>query len=319
MTVDIESFRAQMRSLGYLTNNHNLLAQLALLEHDLTLARTTLAAVVLDGPPGTGKTYAAQTFAKKLKAEFLELQFTVGVGREVVMHDIDIAAVVTRQVDAMRAAQRGEEWHLDPDELVIPGILQVALTKSHTGPVVLLLDELDKAKSYVDAMLLQFLNDGAIAHPTERGRTLRGNPNNLVVFITKNNERRLSEPLMRRCRSVYLAWPGEDTEVAMVKQMALKLLKGQLVRGDIEAAAKAVVGFANKIRTQELTLTKVPSSPELAQAVVDMLRVPKEHRGVVVCRQLFKYRDDYQDYNADKKDSSLAVTEERVRSMLAGI
>ena len=319
MTVDIESFRAQMRSLGYLTNNHNLLAQLALLEHDLTLARTTLAAVVLDGPPGTGKTYAAQTFAKKLKAEFLELQFTVGVGREVVMHDIDIAAVVTRQVDAMRAAQRGEEWHLDPDELVIPGILQVALAKSHAGPVVLLLDELDKAKSYVDAMLLQFLNDGAIAHPTERGRTLRGNPNNLVVFITKNNERRLSEPLMRRCRSVYLAWPGEDTEVAMVKQMALKLLKGQLVRGDIEAAAKAVVGFANKIRTQELTLTKVPSSPELAQAVVDMLRVPKEHRGVVVCRQLFKYRDDYQDYNADKKDSSLAVTEERVRSMLAGI
>ena len=313
--MNVEEMQRQLRTLGYYTDSVNLLAQVALRLHDMQLMRSGLVAMLLDGPPGTGKTFLAKTIQKLLDAEMFSIQFTVGVGREVMMHDIDIAAVVNAQVQ--NASKKGVE--VKPEDLIIPGILQRALTESHKGRVVLLLDEIDKAKPYVDAMLLEFLQDGAIEDPVERGKVITGNPANLIVFLTKNNERSITEPLIRRCQgSVYMGWPKPDTELQIVRKGALEALKGWEIRGNVEGMAKAIITFANKVRKSEATLRKVPSSPEVVQAVVDALRVDKEYRGIVVARQLFKYYEDYKAYfEAKGKDGDDAVTEEKLRALLA--
>lgn len=313
---DVQDFKNRLFKLGYYTKSPDLVLQLFLAISDMALTSRPISALNLDGPPGTGKTHAAYTIAKMLGAQLLQFQFTVGVGREVMMHDMDIAAVVSAQVEGAVAKATGTTFTLNREDLIIPGILQQALSLSHEGKVVLLLDEIDKAKPYVDSMLLQFLQECSIAHPTKRGEVLQGNPNNLLVFLTKNNERGLSEPLMRRCRSVYLKWPDVDTEKAIVKKLALNSLSGVPFKGDMDALVTFIVGQGTLVRQQEATLRKVPSSPELAQAIVDAVRVPKEHRGVVICRQLFKYREDYDDYLKSAQGSDREVSESKVRALL---
>lgn len=310
--LNLEELRRQLAALGYYTDSADLLSQVGLAIHDTQLARSGLVAVLLDGPPGTGKTFLAKSIAKLRNAKLFSIQFTVGVGREVMMHDIDIAAVVNAQVQ--QASKKGIE--VKAEDLIVPGILQKALTTSHEGQVVLLLDEIDKAKPYVDAMLLEFLQDGAIEHPTERGEVITGNPANLLVFLTKNNERSITEPLMRRCRSVYLGWPKPDTEFQIVRKLALDMLSGWEIRGDLSGMANAIISFANKVRKMENVLRKVPSSPELAQATVDALRVGPEVRGKVVSRQLFKYIEDYKAYAEQQKGTDNEVSEEKLRVLL---
>lgn len=316
----LEDMRATLGKLGYITSDPVLLLRTAIALHDLTLDRKGIVCLLLDGPPGVGKTFLAQTVAKFLQAEFRQFQFTVGVGRDVIMHDIDIAAVIDAQVQAHVAGISGAPFNITRDDLIIPGVLQEALTLSHRGMTVLLLDELDKAKPTVDSMLLEFLQEGAIQNPTKRGQVITGNQNNLLVFITKNNERDLTEPLIRRMDVVYLDWPQEATEHAIVVKMARDYLKGWNVKGDVSGCSSSMITYANRIRAKGQMLRKMPSSPELGKAVADILRVEKPYRGHVAITALFKYVEDRAEYNRSVGGEGTAegLTPEKLRRELAG-
>ena len=315
-----------LKEAGYITNNGDVLDAVHLLLQGKHLTQSGLSAVMLEGPPGTGKTYLAECFAKLHRnkdgstAEVFRLQFTVGVGREALIHDMDLGGFLETQmqtaVAAAVAAQSGgaglELPAISREKFIAAGVLQLALISSLHRRTLLLLDEMDKAKPYVDSMLLEFLQAGAIAHPHQTGKLLYGNPRNLIVFITKNNERQLTEPLMRRCRSIYLSWQGFDTELEIVKGMALSQLKDVKTQVDIGGMASALIRFAQKIRHPEWErkLQKVPSSPEIAQAVVDCALVPKSRRGAVAARHLFKYHEDYLDYLLANAPGSPAACDE---------
>lgn len=315
--MSLDDMKATLGRFGYITSDPVLLTRTAIALHDITLDRKGIVCLLLDGPPGVGKTFLAQTVAKYLEAEFRQLQFTVGVGRDVVMHDIDIAAVIDAQVQAHVSGLTGAPFTITRDDLIIPGVLQETLTISHQKMVVLLLDEIDKAKPTVDSMLLEFLQEGAIQNPTQRGRVITGNQNNILVFITKNNERDITEPLIRRMDVVYLAWPQPGTEHAIVTKMAKDYLKGWSIKGDVGGCASAMITYANKIRAQGQLLRKLPSSPELGKAVADILRVDKSLRGIVALTALFKYVEDRAEFNRNPNESE-KLTEERLRRELAG-
>ena len=303
---------------GYLTNDPVLVTRVSTALHDVTLNRKGIVCVLLDGPPGVGKTFLAQTVAKYLEAEFLQIQFTVGVGRDIMMHDIDIAAVITTQVQAHVAGAMGTPLAVAPDDLIIPGVLQQSLVSSHQAMTVLLLDEIDKAKPNVDSMLLEYLQEGYIQHPTQRGKVIRGNMNNLLVFITKNNERDITEPLIRRMDVVYLNWPAPDVEQAIVIKMARSYLNGWAVKGDVSGCAHWFITNANKIRTKDKLLRKVPSSQELAKGVADVVRWPKDVRGHLALSALFKYEEDKQEYNrAAQGNNEEALTPDKIKRELA--
>lgn len=318
--MDLDDMKATLGKLGYITTDPVLLNRVALALHDITLDRKGIVCLLLDGPPGVGKTYLAQTVAKYLQAKFLQFQFTVGVGRDVIMHDIDIAAVIDAQVQAHVSGIAGTPFAVSRDDLIIPGVLQEALVESHRRTTVLLLDELDKAKPTVDSMLLEFLQEGAIQHPTQRGQVITGNQNQLLVFITKNNERDLTEPLIRRMDVVYLNWPQENTEHAIVVKMARDYLKGWNIKGDVSGCARAMVTYATKIRSKGQMLRKMPSSPELGKATADILRVDKQWRGHMAVTALFKYVEDLAEYNraVGGEGNADSVTPEKLKRELAG-
>ncbi|MEM0065283.1 MAG: MoxR family ATPase, partial [Metallosphaera sp.] len=149
--------------------------------------RSTPAAFLLAGPPGTGKTSLATTIAKILNAEFVVYQATIGTTEDDLIY----------KILPSQKSKSGIE--------IVKGPLIEALELSREKMTVLLIDEFEKSRPSTDAMLLDFLQNTRItARIDSSNKVITGNPQNLVVFLTSNNERELSEPLMRRLRYVEL-------------------------------------------------------------------------------------------------------------------
>jgi len=140
----------------------------------LALGAKPTPGAILVGPPGVGKTYFAQEAASALKAPLVVQQMTPGAREE---------ELILKLLPA-------------PDGKVVAheGALLEAARLSHKGRVVLLLDEWDKTRPSADAFLLDFLQEGRIRWGVREVAEL----SNLVVFLTSNGERELSEPLLRR-------------------------------------------------------------------------------------------------------------------------
>ena len=129
------------------------------------------------GPPGAGKSYLPEALAPVLGAEIVFYQVFPGLREE---------DLLTKLV---------------PDPLAPSGI------RSEEGPVteatrisaekavVLVLDEWDKARPSADSFLLDWLQSGRVRY---NGQRIVANQVNLYVFLTSNEERELSEPLLRR-------------------------------------------------------------------------------------------------------------------------
>ncbi|GIV25780.1 MAG: hypothetical protein KatS3mg026_1472 [Bacteroidia bacterium] len=152
----------------------------------LALETRPLAGAFLAGPPGSGKTYLVEVVSQALGLPLLVQQLFPGSTEETLFVRLfpdekgDIRPVEGILVEAARLLG------------VLPG------TQPTAAGVVLLLDEWDKSRPSADGFLLDFLQTGRIRFgnikvqvPLER----------LIVFITTNEERDISEPLRRRlCR-----------------------------------------------------------------------------------------------------------------------
>lgn len=156
----------------------------------------TIKAYILKGPAGSGKTSLAQNIAKRMGAQYLEFLCHPWVTQEDLFRGVDLGKVALKDPAPYRN-----------------GILAQAAEMSHKGPVVLTLDELDKAKVFVDNLLLQFLQEGVVEGANG---LLKANPNNLVVFMTTNEHRELSDPLLRRAAKLHIPFLPGDVEVKIL-------------------------------------------------------------------------------------------------------
>lgn len=92
-----------------------------------------------------------------------------------------------------------EELGLFYDQKTILGPLPEALIKSREKLSILVLDEFDKTRPSAGALLLDFLQNCRVSvRISNEDKVIRGNPENLIVFLTSNEEREFSEPLLRR-------------------------------------------------------------------------------------------------------------------------
>ncbi|HVQ77850.1 MAG TPA: MoxR family ATPase, partial [Candidatus Binatia bacterium] len=115
-------------------------------------------------------------------------------------------------------------------------------------PVVLLVDEIDKAEPEFEAFLLEVLSDFQVSVPELGTITARNIP---LVVLTSNNARELSDGLKRRCLHLFIDFPPADEELAIIR------LKVPEISAEL---ARAVVGAVQKIRGLELR--KAPSVSE---------------------------------------------------------
>src|SRR5439155_1174861 len=108
------------------------------------------------------------------------------------------------------------------------------------GPVVLLVDEIDKAEPEFEAFLLEVLSDFQVSVPELGTVTARHIP---LVVLTSNNARELSDGLKRRCLHLFIDFPSPADELAIIRLKVPEIP---------ERLARAVVAAVQKIRAMDL-------------------------------------------------------------------
>ena len=213
---------------------------------DLTAAVN--AAIVLERPllvkgePGTGKTVLAEEIAKGLGARLLTWNIKSTTKAQQGLYEYDA-------VSRLRDSQLGDARVHDIHNYIVKGMLWQAF--SQDKPVVLLIDEIDKADIEFPNDLLRELD--RMEFYVYETRELVKAKQRPIVFITSNNEKDLPDAFLRRCFFHYIRFPDKETmeKIVAVHYPALKksLLKEAM---EVFFEVREVPGLKKKPSTSEL-------------------------------------------------------------------
>src|SRR6187401_1753876 len=234
--------------------------------------------LLLEGEAGVGKTEAAKSLATATGARLIRLQCYEG---------LDVAHAVyewnyPRQLLHIRAAQEGtvSEDELFGSEFLIRRPLLEAIDTDE--PVVLLIDEIDRADEEFEAFLLEVLSDFQITIPELGTIRARRKP---AVILTSNRTRELHDALKRRALFHWIGHPAIEREVEIV------MLR---VPGIPETLAKEAAAFVRGLRG--LDLAKPPGVAETIDWAQALAALGREEIDAEVVEQtlgsVLKYRED---------------------------
>ena len=187
--------------------------------HDSALATTLLVALklgrplLIEGAAGVGKTEVAKVMAQALDRELVRLQCYEGLDESKALYEWNYQKqLLSIQIQMNRQ---------DPDALtksLFSGeyLLERPLLRSIRSeePVVLLIDEIDKADEEFEAFLLELLSEMQVTIPEVGTMRAKSVP---FVVLTSNRARPLSEALRRRCAYLYIPYPDVEKEVSIIR------------------------------------------------------------------------------------------------------
>ena len=281
----VEEVREGLRAASYITTPR--------VETALFLALALEKPLLAEGPAGAGKTELGKVLASMLGAELLRLQCYEGLDEARALFEWNYQKQLLR-IQADR--QDGRGWHeVAHDVFSREFLLERPLLRAITAPrpVVLLIDEVDKADLEFEAFLLEVLSDFQVSVP-ELG-TLRA-AERPVVVLTSNRTRELSEALLRRCLHLFVEFPGPEKEAEIV---ALKVPDV-----DVRLAAQ-VARFVAGLR--KLDLRKAPSIAETLDWARGLRAIGVRELDVATVRRtlalVLKHEDDLR--KAESKVSAL--------------
>ncbi|MDQ7794839.1 MAG: MoxR family ATPase [bacterium] len=235
--------------------------------------------LLVEGPPGVGKTELAKVLARSLDTELIRLQCYEGLDENKALYEWNYQ----RQLLRIQLARTGGEGEQDlfAEEFLLERPLLRAI-RAERKPV-LLVDEVDKTDEEFEAFLFEVLSDFTVSVPELGTLRARQIP---VVVLTSNNERELSDGLRRRCIYLYIDFPTVEKEVRIIRSRAPEVA---------EELGREIAQTVHYLRSQ-LEVTRRPSIAETldwARALValDVDRLSDEHLGRTA-NLLLKSRDD---------------------------
>jgi MoxR-like ATPase len=204
----------------------------------VTLGRPLL----IKGEPGTGKTRLAEEVAKGLGMPLLEWHIKSTTRAQQGLYEYDA-------VSRLRDSQLGDPKVHDIANYIVPGMLWQAFASEQ--PVVLLIDEIDKADIEFPNDLLRELD--RMEFYVYETRELVQAKHRPLVFITSNNEKDLPDAFLRRCFFHYIRFPDKETMERIV-EVHYPGIKKALLKEALEAffAVREVPGLKKKPSTSEL-------------------------------------------------------------------
>ena len=204
--------------------------------------------LLIEGAAGVGKTEVAKVMAAALDRELVRMQCYEGLDESKALYEWNYQKQLL-SIQVNMGAKDSDELtrSLFSDEYLLERPLLKSIRSER--PVVLLIDEIDKADEEFEAFLLELLSDLQVSIPEVGTIKAKSVP---FVVLTSNRARPLSEALRRRCAYLYIQYPDLDKEMA--------ILRAKLPHVDDRLSAQVAVAV-QKLRSNEAILKK-PSIAE---------------------------------------------------------
>ena len=224
--------------------------------YDETLATVLYVALqlgrplLIEGAAGVGKTEIAKVMASALDRDLVRLQCYEGLDESKALYEWNYQKqLLSIQINQHENDKSALQRSLFSDEYLLERPLLQSIRSEK--PVVLLIDEIDKADEEFEAFLLELLSDMQVSIPEIGTIAARSIP---FVVLTSNRARPLSEALRRRCAYLHIEYPDMEKELA--------ILRAKLPHIDDQLCAQVALA-THQLRSSDVILKK----PSIAEAL----------------------------------------------------
>jgi|TARA_Y100000994_G_C15611983_1_gene409274 MoxR-like ATPase len=296
MAESVDSLRSNFEDHRYICSNQIATA--------VYLAYHLRKPVLIEGPPGVGKTELAKTTADMFQLPLIRLQCYEGLDEAKAIYEwkygkqLLYTQVLKETLDEVLQGAKGfaesvERLHEFGDiffseEFMEPRPLLKALREE--DGCVLLIDEIDKSDHEFESLLLEILSDYQVSIP-EIG-TIKAKAEPPLVFLTSNNTREISDALKRRCLHLYIPFPDVDIEQKIIHARVPEIP---------DELRRQLVTFIQELR--DLDLKKVPAISETIDWARTLLLLHTESLDADLVRDtlnvILKFQEDIENVDAE--------------------
>ena len=270
--------------------------------------------ILVEGPPGVGKTELAKTTSQLLDTPLIRLQCYEGLDEAKALYEwkygkqlLYTQVLKEKLGDLLQGAQglaeSVERLHQFGDifyseEFLEPRPLLKAMQQDKGA--ILLIDEVDKADYEFESLLLEILSDYQVSIPEIGTVKARTSP---MVFLTSNNTREISDALKRRCLHLYIPFPTVELEERIIRSR---------VPDVDEQLRHQLVEFVHSLR--QLDLRKAPAISETIDWARSLLLLHANQLDEELVRStlnvLLKFEDDIEATDQDLRGLLRSSTEQ---------